>query len=120
MYYGTPSALIGWGAIQHNHNWANASVIANNKAYGAYDGDDHHADLAGREPHQLLHAALPGLQIGVGYAPKINAAAAGGQAAAGPLDVAGICGFNNATNIEQLPERRLCLAGCCSTSAPTT
>ena len=21
MYYGTPSALIGWGAIQHNHNW---------------------------------------------------------------------------------------------------
>ena len=34
MYYGTPSALIGWGAIQHNHNWANASVIANNKAYG--------------------------------------------------------------------------------------
>jgi hypothetical protein len=27
MYYGTPSALIGWGAIQHNHNWANASMI---------------------------------------------------------------------------------------------
>ena len=25
MYYGTPSALIGWGAIQHNHNWANTS-----------------------------------------------------------------------------------------------
>ena len=23
-----------------------------------YDGDDHHADLAGRQPHQLLHAAL--------------------------------------------------------------
>jgi hypothetical protein len=34
MYYGTPSALIGWGAIQHNHNWANQSVIVNNKAYG--------------------------------------------------------------------------------------
>ncbi len=33
MYYGTPLALIGWGAIQHNHNWANASVISNNKAY---------------------------------------------------------------------------------------
>ena len=28
MYYGTPSALIGWGAIQHNHNWANASCQA--------------------------------------------------------------------------------------------
>jgi opacity protein-like surface antigen len=27
MYYGTPSALIGWGAIQHNHNWANNSAL---------------------------------------------------------------------------------------------
>jgi hypothetical protein len=26
--------LIGWGAIQHNHNWQSNSVIANNKAYG--------------------------------------------------------------------------------------
>ena len=35
MYYGTPSALIGFGAVQHNTNfaWANQSVIANNKAW---------------------------------------------------------------------------------------
>jgi hypothetical protein len=24
MYYGSPSAFIGWGAIQHNHQWANS------------------------------------------------------------------------------------------------
>ena len=35
MYYGTPSALIGFGAVQHNTNfaWANQSVISNNKAW---------------------------------------------------------------------------------------
>ncbi|WP_428547286.1 porin, partial [Reyranella sp.] len=27
MYYGTPSALIGWGAIQHNHNWIGANIL---------------------------------------------------------------------------------------------
>ena len=32
MYYGTPSALIGWGAIQHNHNWANASAAVTDPA----------------------------------------------------------------------------------------
>jgi hypothetical protein len=44
-----------------------------------------------------------GLQIGVGYAPKLNAAAAGGQAASGPGNPAGVCGYNNATNINNCP-----------------
>ena len=33
MYYGAPSALIGYGAIQHNHAIVNPNVAAFNKAY---------------------------------------------------------------------------------------
>src|SRR5688572_14950653 len=33
MYYGAPSALIGFGAIQHNHNIGNSLAQASNKAY---------------------------------------------------------------------------------------
>ena len=44
-----------------------------------------------------------GLQIGVGYAPKIIGAAASGQASAGPLNIAGTCGFAGATNINNCP-----------------
>jgi hypothetical protein len=43
-----------------------------------------------------------GLQIGVGYAPKLLAPAAPGVAS-GPGNVAGACGYNNATNINNCP-----------------
>jgi porin-like protein len=44
-----------------------------------------------------------GLQIGVGYAPKLNIATTGGMAASGPGNGAGICGYNNATNVAACP-----------------
>jgi outer membrane protein OmpU len=102
MYYGTPSALIGWGAIQHNHNWANASVIANNKAYGRTMATTITPTWQDVNRINYFTPRFQGLQIGVGYAPKLNAAA-GAFGASGPGNPAGVCGYNNATNINNCP-----------------
>jgi hypothetical protein len=102
MYYGTPSALIGWGAIQHNHNWANASVIANNKAYGRTMATTNTPQWQDVNRINYFTPRFQGLQIGVGYAPKLNAAA-GAFGASGPGNPAGVCGYNNATNINNCP-----------------
>jgi len=103
MYYGTPSALIGWGAIQHNHNWANASVIANNKAYARTMATTNTPQWQDVNRINYFTPRFQGLQIGVGYAPKLNVVAQGGNAASGPGGAAGICGYNNATNINNCP-----------------
>lgn len=103
MYYGTPSALIGWGAIQHNHNWANSSVIANNKGYARTMATTITPTWQDVNRINYFTPRFQGLQIGVGYAPKLNAAAAGGQANTGPGVAAGLCGYNNATNINNCP-----------------
>ncbi len=103
MYYGTPSALIGWGAIQHNHNWANNSVIANNKGYARTMATTITPTWQDVNRINYFTPRFQGLQIGVGYAPKLNAAAASGQGASGPGNPAGICGYNNATNINNCP-----------------
>jgi hypothetical protein len=102
MYYGSPSALIGWGAIQHNHNWANASVIANNKAYGRTMATTNTPQWQDVNRINYFTPRFQGLQIGVGYAPKLNAAA-GAFGASGPGNPAGVCGYNNATNINNCP-----------------
>jgi outer membrane protein OmpU len=102
MYYGTPSALIGWGAIQHNHNWANASVIANNKAYGRTMATTITPQWQDVNRINYFTPRFQGLQIGVGYAPKLNAAA-GAFGGSGPGNPAGVCGYNNATNINNCP-----------------
>ena len=108
MYYGTPSALIGFGAIQHNTNfsWANSSVIANNKAW-------FHATtttIAGQVQDALginyFTPRFQGLQIGVGYRPKVNfvtGSTALNAMAVGPGLGAGICGYTNATTSNNCP-----------------
>jgi len=103
MYYGSPSALIGWGAVQHNHNWANAQVIANNKGYGRTMATTITPTWQDVNRINYFTPRFQGLQIGVGYAPKIIAAAASGQAAAGPINTGGTCGFAQATNINNCP-----------------
>ena len=103
MYYGSPSALIGWGAVQHNHNWANAQVMANNKGYGRTMATTITPTWQDVNRINYFTPRFAGLQIGVGYAPKIIAAAASGQAAAGPANVAGQCGYAQATNINNCP-----------------
>lgn len=102
MYYGTPSALIGWGAIQHNHNWANASVMAVNKAYARTMATTITPTWQDVNRINYFTPRFQGLQIGVGYAPKLNASAAPGVGS-GPGNPAGACGYNNAANISNCP-----------------
>ena len=109
MYYGAPSALIGFGFFQHDTSfqWANPIAAGNNKANGhitAQTIDSQYQDV------NRINYYTPrffGLQIGVGYAPKINltSPASGGQGmAAGPgPNTAGVCGFNDATTANGCP-----------------
>jgi outer membrane protein OmpU len=102
MYYGTPSALIGWGAFQHNHNWANSIMMANNKAYGRTMATTITPTWQDVNRINYFTPRFQGLQIGVGYAPKLNAAA-GAFGATGPGNLSGTCGYNNAANINNCP-----------------
>jgi Gram-negative porin len=104
MYYGTPSAFIGWGAIQHNHNWVNASVQANNKGYARTMATTIMPTWQDVNRINYFTPRFAGLQIGIGYAPKLNAAATNTPGiVSGPGGGAGICGYNNATNIANCP-----------------
>ena len=119
MYYGSPSALIGWGAIQHNHNWANASVLANNKAYRGTIASTITPEWQDVNRINFFTPRFAGLQIGVGYAPKLNNAQLTSFINTGPTGIAGICGYNNAPT--STTARRLTMRGMiCSTLAPTT
>jgi len=104
MYYGTPSALIGFGAIQHNHNWANALVMSYNKAYGRSMATTITPLWQDVNRINYFTPRFQGLQIGVGYAPKLNAAASTTMfGTSGPGNPAGACGYNNAANISNCP-----------------
>ncbi len=104
MYYGTPSAFIGWGAIQHNHNYINASVQANNKGYARTMATTITPTWQDVNRVNYFTPRFAGLQIGIGYAPKLNASATNTPGViSGPGNGAGICGYNNATNVAQCP-----------------
>jgi hypothetical protein len=105
MYYGTPSALIGWGAIQHNHNWANASMMFNNKAYGRTMATTITPTWQDVNRMNYFTPRFQGLQIGVGYAPKLSLTPAGAQAGTGILGTqnAGTCGYQGPANIGNCP-----------------
>jgi len=108
MYYGTPSALLGFGFIQHNTNfgWVNGAVAANNKAYFHTTASTIGAQFQDVNRINYYTPRFAGLQIGVGYAPKIaiNAGAAGGQGlSASNTNLGGTCGFNDATSSLNCP-----------------
>ena len=83
MYYGAPSALLGFGFIQHNtivqldQRFANA----NNKAAFHISASTIGAQFQDVNRINYYTPRFAGLQIGVGYAPKINinSSAAGAQ-----------------------------------------
>jgi hypothetical protein len=104
MYYGSPSALIGYGAIQHNHNWVNQQVLTNNKAYARTMATTNTPQWQDVNRINYFTPRFQGLQLGVGYAPKLNGNAlqSSNYVAAGQ-NAAGICGYNNATNINNCP-----------------
>ena len=104
MFYGPPSALIGWGFFNPNHSYQPAQV-ANNKAvrssFGSLTLDPQGQDV------QRINYFTPrfaGFQLGVSYAPKINVAPVTlGAAANGSAGAAGVCGYANATNQANCP-----------------
>jgi outer membrane protein OmpU len=109
MYYGAPSALLGFGFFQHNSSfsWTNPIANANNKAAFRISAQTIDAQFQDVNRINYYTPRFFGLQIGVGYAPKINlsSTAAGAQAlVAGPgANTAGQCGFNDATTANGCP-----------------
>ncbi|WP_332054731.1 porin [Reyranella sp.] len=108
MYYGAPSALLGFGFFQHNSSfsWTNPTANGFNKA--AFHISDQTIDGQFQDVNRINYYTprFAGLQIGVGYAPKINlsSTAAGGQAlAANQVNLAGTCGYNDATTANGCP-----------------
>lgn len=104
MYYGTPSALIGFGAVQHNTNfsWMNQSVTLNNKAWFHATTTTNAGQVQDAQGINFFTPRFQGLQIGAGFRPKVNFVT--GQFAlnannVGPTtNTAGICGYGNATS----------------------
>ena len=109
MYYGTPSALIGFGAIQHNTSfaWANQSVMSNNKAWFHATTTTNAGQFQDGQGINYFTPRFQGLQIGVGYRPKANlgqqAGALSGLGNPGPAGVAGVCGYNDPTTAPNCP-----------------
>jgi hypothetical protein len=95
MYYGVPDALgVVTGAFQHNSNatFGNLVVLATNKAATGISFLTIGGQMQDVNRINYFTPRFMGLQIGVGYAPKINAGTnqPGGNAG-------GICGFNDST-----------------------
>lgn len=108
MYYGTPSALLGFGFFQHNSSfsWTNPTANGNNKAAFHISASTIDAQYQDVNRINYYTPRFAGLQVGVGYAPKINlnSSAAGGQAVGtGPGTVGAVCGFNDATTANGCP-----------------
>ena len=107
MYYGAPSALIGYGAIQHNHNVANIASSTFNKA--AFHSTTATNTAAWQDVNRInvFTPRFQGFQLGVGYAPKINTPQGSifGSTglATGPGGGGGQCGFAGATNVSSCP-----------------
>lgn len=108
MYYGAPSALLGWGFFQHNSsfNWASAAML-NNPAQGAATFFTIGGQFQDVNRVNYFTPRFMGLQVGVGYAPKINiapnAVLARGLVPGPGTNAAGICGFNDATTASNCP-----------------
>jgi len=108
MYYGAPSALLGFGFFQHNSSfsWTNPVANGNNKA--AFRISTQTIDGQYQDVNRINYYTprFAGLQIGVGYAPKINVTPNGGTSglANGPgTNTGGVCGFNDATTANGCP-----------------
>lgn len=110
MYYGTPSALLGFGFFQHNSSFAWQNPIGN---YGTNIASVHTMAMTLDSQYQDVNRInyytprFAGLQIGVGYAPKIQPQVTPGSQwglAPGPgVGTGGVCGFSDATTAPNCP-----------------
>jgi outer membrane protein OmpU len=105
MYYGTPSALLGFGFIQHNSNftWSNGAANTFNKAWFHVTDGTIGGQFQDVNRINYYTPRFAGLQIGVGYAPKINLNQGNTGLAAGPFGPGSTCGFNDATTANNCP-----------------
>ena len=92
MYYGVPSASYYTGAFQHNSNalWVNPIVAGANATAGGVTFLTIGGQMQDVNRINYFTPRFMGLQLGVGYAPKINA-----NASTGPGTVS-VCGANDA------------------------
>jgi outer membrane protein OmpU len=106
MYYGAPSALLGFGFFQHNTSFSWTNPIANANNMAAFHISASTIDGQYQDVNRINYYTprFAGLQIGVGYAPKINLST-GSQwgLSTGPGTFGGICGFNDATTANGCP-----------------
>jgi hypothetical protein len=97
MYYGTPSALIGWGFFQHNHTYA-SGITANNKAYRGGIATTINPNTQDVNRINYFTPRFAGFQLGVSYAPKALVAPGAGAALV-TAGAAAACGYTHATNM---------------------
>jgi hypothetical protein len=109
MYYGTPSALPGWGFINatSSFHWASAAMMSNPSFQGVQNAALGHQFQDANRINYFTPRFM-GLQIGVGYAPKMNLAPGPGLLAlgigSGPGDdTAGVCGYSGPTTASNCP-----------------
>ncbi len=98
MIYGAPSALLGWGFIQHNFSWGASTPQAANKAFFHTQDSAIAGQIQDANRVNYFTPRFMGFQVGVGYAPKINQSAGTGPGLAG-----GICGTTDAVNSNGCP-----------------
>jgi outer membrane protein OmpU len=109
MYYGAPSALLGFGFIQHNSSfsWTNPVANANNMAAFHISASTIDAQYQDVNRVNYYTPRFFGLQIGVGYAPKLQPQVQPGAQwglAPGPgTNVGGVCGYSDATTANGCP-----------------
>jgi len=75
MWYGTPSALIGWGFYQHTFNWAVSGSAGGNKAFRGGISTNIAPTIQEANRINYFTPRFQGLQLGIGYAPKVASAA---------------------------------------------
>jgi hypothetical protein len=109
MYYGAPSALLGFGFFQHNtaFSWTSGAMQAN-PAMAAATFFTIGGQFQDVNRINYFTPRFYGLQIGLGYAPKINltpnAMLANGLTGSGPgANSAQVCGYNDATTANNCP-----------------
>lgn len=109
MYYGAPSALLGFGFVKHNtdFNWTNQAANNFNAAAFRISASAIDAEYGNVNRLNYFTPRFAGLQVGVGYAPKIQPKTQPGAAwAMGPgpnTGAGGICGFSDATTANGCP-----------------
>lgn len=109
MYYGSPSALLGFGFIGHQpfFYWTNPTAASANVTAFRAQGMSLDAEYQDANRINVYSPRFGGLQIGVGYAPKIQPQTQPGSIwglAPGPgTGAAGICGFSDATTANGCP-----------------